>query len=82
LTAAGLFPRVQCAIKRVRRTVKSTTHTHTHNCRLTGKRTTPHLVRDMIVTHLRGGDASEKELEALAIYMGHSIAMQVCEACD
>ncbi|KAG1654661.1 hypothetical protein FOA52_003818 [Chlamydomonas sp. UWO 241] len=44
--------------------------------RLTGKRTTPHLVRDMIVTHLRGGDASEKELEALAIYMGHSIAMQ------
>ena len=36
----------------------------------------PHLVRDMIVTHLRGTDASEKELEALAIYMGHSLAMQ------
>ena len=30
----------------------------------------------MIVTHLRSGDASERELEALAIYMGHSIAMQ------
>ena len=44
--------------------------------RLTGQRTTPHMVRDMIVTHLRGSDASEKELEALAIYMGHSIAMQ------
>lgn len=41
--------------------------------RLTGKRTTPHLVRDMIVTYLRGGNASERELEALAIYMGHSM---------
>lgn len=44
--------------------------------RLTGKRTNPHLVRDMIVTHLRRTNASEKELEALAIYMGHSLAMQ------
>lgn len=44
--------------------------------RITGKRTSPHLIRDMIVTHLRSGDASERELEALAIYMGHSIAMQ------
>jgi len=34
------------------------------------------LIRDMIVTYLRSGDASERELEALAIYMGHSIAMQ------
>ena len=44
--------------------------------RHTGKRTNPHLIRDMIITHLRGTDASERELEALAIYMGHSVAMQ------
>ena len=44
--------------------------------RLTGQRTNPHLVRDMIITHLRGTDASERELEALAVYMGHSVAMQ------
>jgi len=42
----------------------------------TGKKTNPHLLRDMIVTHVRDSDASEKELEALALYMGHSIAMQ------
>jgi hypothetical protein len=30
----------------------------------------------MIITHLRGTDASERELEALAVYMGHSVAMQ------
>jgi hypothetical protein len=42
----------------------------------TGKKTNPHLLRDMIVTHVRGTDASEKELEALAIYMGHSVTMQ------
>jgi hypothetical protein len=41
-----------------------------------GKRTTPHMVRDSIVTHLRSGDASERQLEALALYMGHSIKMQ------
>lgn len=41
-----------------------------------GKRTNPHLLRDMIVTHVRESDASEKELEALALYMGHSISMQ------
>jgi hypothetical protein len=41
-----------------------------------GKRTNPHLLRDMIVTHVRETDASEKELEALALYMGHSINMQ------
>ncbi|KAI3437936.1 hypothetical protein D9Q98_000380 [Chlorella vulgaris] len=44
--------------------------------RLTGKRTNPHLVRDSIVTFLRGGGATERELEALAIYMGHSVEMQ------
>lgn len=41
-----------------------------------GKRTNPHLLRDMIVTHVRESDASEKQLEALALYMGHSITMQ------
>jgi len=30
----------------------------------------------MIVTHIRNTDASERELEALAIYMGHSLAQQ------
>jgi hypothetical protein len=44
--------------------------------RYTGKRTNPHLLRDMIVTHVRQSYASEKELEALALYMGHSITMQ------
>jgi len=45
--------------------------------RVAGKKLNPHLVRDMIVTHLRGrGDATERELEALALYMGHSLAMQ------
>ena len=42
----------------------------------TGRKTNPHLLRDMIVTHVRKSDASEKELEALALYMGHSISMQ------
>lgn len=42
----------------------------------TGKNTNPHLLRDMIVTHVRNTDATEKELEALALYMGHSIQMQ------
>lgn len=31
--------------------------------RLTGKKTNPHLVRDSIVTYLRGGGATERELE-------------------
>jgi integrase len=45
--------------------------------RLTGKRLTPHLVRDSIVTFLRKSEGiSERELEALALYMGHSIEMQ------
>jgi hypothetical protein len=30
----------------------------------------------MIVTHVRESDASEKQLEALAMYMGHSVQMQ------
>jgi hypothetical protein len=47
------------------------------NCfRITGKKTNPHLLRDIIVTHVRNTAASERELEALALYMGHSIAMQ------
>lgn len=33
-------------------------------------------LRDMIVTHVREGEASEAQLEALALYMGHSIAVQ------
>ncbi|PRW56953.1 saccharopine dehydrogenase isoform B [Chlorella sorokiniana] len=44
--------------------------------RLTGKKCNPHLVRDSIVTYLRGSGASERELEALALYMGHSIEEQ------
>lgn len=44
--------------------------------RITGKRLTPHMVRDSIVTHLRKGHASERQLEALALYMGHSLEMQ------
>jgi hypothetical protein len=30
----------------------------------------------MIVTHIRDSNASEKELESLALYMGHSLAIQ------
>lgn len=45
--------------------------------RITGRKTNPHLVRDMVVTHVRAeGLASDAELEALAMYMGHSVAMQ------
>lgn len=44
--------------------------------RRTGKPTNPHLIRDMVVTHLRTQGTSEGEMEALAIYMGHSITMQ------
>ena len=43
----------------------------------TGKRTNPHLLRDMIVTHVReSSNASEQQLEALALFMGHSLAVQ------
>lgn len=45
--------------------------------RHTGKRTNPHLLRDMVVTYVRSEtDASEKDLEALALFMGHSLSMQ------
>jgi hypothetical protein len=43
----------------------------------TGKRTNPHLLRDMIVTHVRESSAaSEQQLEALALFMGHSVNVQ------
>ena len=58
-------------------TMQGLYHIVTDTCfRVTGKRTNPHLLRDMIVTHIRGSDASEKELEALALFMGHSISVQ------
>ncbi|KAK3253507.1 hypothetical protein CYMTET_37254 [Cymbomonas tetramitiformis] len=41
-----------------------------------GRKTNPHLIRDMIVTHLKNNNSSDAELEALAIYMGHSVEMQ------
>lgn len=44
--------------------------------KLTGRKTNPHMLRDSIVTHVRGQDVTEKQLEALALYMGHSLAMQ------
>ena len=45
--------------------------------RITGQRLTPHMVRDAIVTHLRSTEhVSERQLEALALYMGHSVTMQ------
>ncbi|BDA51332.1 hypothetical protein COCOBI_18-2090 [Coccomyxa sp. Obi] len=49
---------------------------YTSAFRISGKKTNPHLVRDMVVTYLRGNGATERELEALAIYMGHSMEMQ------
>ena len=37
----------------------------------------PHYVRDIVVTHLRSSEtASERDLEALAVYMGHSLSIQ------
>lgn len=44
--------------------------------RITGKRLSPHMVRDVVITHLRGTNATERQLEALAIYMGHSVSIQ------
>ena len=41
----------------------------------------PHLLRDSIVTYLRDTDASEKELEALALFMGHSIVRTDVSTC-
>jgi hypothetical protein len=53
-------------------------HTVSKTCyQYSGKRTNPHLLRDMIVTHVReSSDASEQQLEALALFMGHSAAIQ------
>jgi integrase len=44
----------------------------------TGQRTNPHLLRDMIVTHVRESQqgVTEPQLEALALFMGHSVAVQ------
>ena len=36
----------------------------------------PHLFRDSIVTYLRQSNASEGDLESLALYMGHSLNTQ------
>lgn len=44
--------------------------------RLSGKRTNPHMVRQMIVTHLRTNAATDAELESLAELMAHSLEMQ------
>ncbi len=44
--------------------------------RITGKACHPHLVRDMIVTHLKRSGASSDVLEALAKLMAHSLQMQ------
>lgn len=48
------------------------------NCyQQTGQKTNPHLLRDMIVTHVRSSkETSEQQLEALALFMGHSVQMQ------
>eukprot|EP00435_Cladocopium_sp_Y103_P061517 s311_g23.t1 len=44
--------------------------------RVAGKAVNPHLVRDMVVTHVRSQDVSYKQLESLALYMGHSLKQQ------
>ena len=44
--------------------------------RVAGKAVNPHLVRDMVVTHVRSQDVSYKQLESLALYMGHSVKQQ------
>eukprot|EP00438_Fugacium_kawagutii_P033122 Skav217294 [mRNA] locus=scaffold1466:146528:147580:+ [translate_table: standard] len=44
--------------------------------RVAGKRCNPHLLRDMIVTHVRGSNVSFNQLESLALYMGHSLKQQ------
>lgn len=45
-------------------------------CRLTGKRTNPHLVRAMAITHFQRSGATDAEMEALALAMKHSREMQ------
>ena len=44
--------------------------------RLLGRKLNPHMVRDSVVTHFRSSDCSERQLEALALYMGHSLREQ------
>lgn len=44
--------------------------------RLTGKKTNPHLIRSMIITHLRRSGATDQEMEALALGMKHSTQTQ------
>ena len=44
--------------------------------KLTGKKTNPHMIRDMIVTYFKRKNASESEMESLAMYMGHSVSIQ------
>jgi len=44
--------------------------------RLTGKACNPHLVRDMIVTHMKRTGASSEILSSLAQLMAHSLEMQ------
>lgn len=43
---------------------------------LTGKCLNPHMVRDILITYVKGTNASQRQLEALANYMGHSLNMQ------
>jgi hypothetical protein len=59
-------------------TSDSVYHSVARTCyQYTGKRTNPHLLRDMIVTHVRESSAaSEQQLEALALFMGHSVNIQ------
>jgi site-specific recombinase XerC len=44
--------------------------------KLSGKKTNPHMIRDMIVTYFKRRNASESEMESLAMYMGHSVSIQ------
>jgi hypothetical protein len=43
---------------------------------VTGRPMNPHLMRDLVVTHLRAQGTGEPEMEALAVYMGHSVKQQ------
>ncbi|GAQ91425.1 putative Integrase [Klebsormidium nitens] len=44
--------------------------------RITGLKMNPHLVRTSIVMHFRAQATTDRELEALALCMGHSVAVQ------
>lgn len=43
--------------------------------RLTGQKMNPHMARKSAVTHFREG-STDRELESLALCMGHSVAVQ------